>query len=449
MSVISYDVPTVRSVDVLVVGGGSAGISAAISAARHGANVLLAEKNECLGGTATAGLVGPFMTCFDPAGERQVIKGLFEEFVQRMVALGGAIHPSAVKGGTSFSGYRVFGHAHCGPFSSEAFKAAAESMCVENGVQLLYNAIFLSTVKSPDGEKIEEVVFATKAGLVGIKARIIIDCTGDADLAYESGAPVEYGDEAGNTQPASLFFTVKGVDKDKLERIREETNDFRSIFYRDTILREMEEGRFHVPREKVALYENLDGTFRVNMSRVYLDNACDPFEVTKGAVRGRKQIAEIIGMLRRCIPGCADIELVESAQSLGIRESRRIRGDFVLTGRDLKEKTRFGDVIFLSGNSVDMHTGSHVDYQPSEGVAFQVPYRILLPQKISNLLVAGRCCSLDRVALAAIRVMPPVFAMGQAAGTAAAICIADGTNPSSVDIAKLQKILREDGAVLE
>lgn len=451
MSIVSYDVQTLRTVDVLVVGGGCAGISAAISAARHGASVLLVEKNGCLGGMATVGLVGPFMTCFDPEGNRQIIKGVFEEFVQKMISCGGAVHPSAVEAGSSYSGYRVFGHAHCGPFSSEAFKMVAEEMCLENGVELLYNALFVSTVKNSDEDAIQSAIFATKAGLVEIEAKIVIDATGDADVAFESGVPFEYGDEEGKTQPGSMFFSIRGVDKGKLEKIREETNDFKSIFYQNVIAREIQEGRYSVPREKVALYENPDGTFRVNMSRVYLEDECDPFEFTKGSIIGRKQIPEIMEMLRRCIPGCESIELVESAQTLGLRESRRIKGEFVLTGKDIKGKSRFDDAIFLSGNSIDMHmdAGNLVNYQAMEGIPFQVPYRVLLPQKIVNLLVAGRCCSLDREALASIRVMPPVFAMGQAAGTAAAICIINNCNPSKVPIPTLQKLLKEDGTVLE
>lgn len=448
MSTVSFNIPNVREKDVVVIGGGCAGIAAAISAARHGAKVLLAEKNGCLGGLATAGLVGPFMTCFDPEGKRQVIRGIFDEFICNMVSHGGAIHPADIAPGTSFSGYRIYGHAHCGPFNAESFKLVAEEMCEKSGVELLYNAIFISTVRNNFPDKIDAVIFATKAGLIQIAAKQIIDCTGDADVANECGVPFSYGDDRGNTQPASMFFIIKGVNKPKLEKIREETNDFKSIFYQDVIVNEIKDGRYNVPREKVALYENPDGTFRVNMSRVYLHNECDPFEFTRGSIQGRKQIPEIINMMRRCIPGCENIELVESAFTLGLRESRRIQGDFVLTGTDIKNKRIFNDVIFISGNSIDMHTGNVVNYEVSSGEAFQVPYRILIPKKIKNLLVAGRCCSLDREALAAIRVMPPVFAMGQAAGTAAAICIEDNVMPAEVSIPKLQKILSEDDTVL-
>ena len=442
------NIPIVREKDVLIIGGGCAGIAAAISAARHGADVLLAERNGYLGGMATAGLIGPFMTCFDPEGDRQVIKGVFEEFVQRMISLGGAIHPSEVEAGSSYAGYRVYGHAHCGPFNPECFKIVAEQMCIENNVELLYNATFVSSVLSKKENHINGVILATKAGLIQVNAKVVIDCSGDADVAYQSGVPFSYGDEEGNTQPGSMFFTIKGIEKSRLEKIRDDSGDFTSIFFQKLINEEIESGRYSVPRNKFAVYENPDGTFRVNMSRVYLKDGCDPFEITKASIESRGQITEIISLMRRLIPGCENVELVNSAAALGLRETRRIQGDFVLTGDDILEKRVFEDVIFLSGNSIDMHNGNAVSYKVAEGEPYQIPYRILLPKKIDNLLVAGRCCSLDRVALAAIRVMPPVFAMGQAAGSAASICVTDNCAPAEVDIYKLQTYLLSDGAVL-
>lgn len=448
MNKMSFEIPVVRQKDVVVIGGGCAGIAAAICAARHGAQTLLVESNGVLGGMATAGLVGPFMTCYDPDGQNQVIKGFFEEFVREMEKRGGAIHPKNVDAGTSYAGYRVYGHAHCGPFDAETFKRVAEDLCSDSGVELLYHAMFMSPCMSEDGTQIHGAVFATKSGLIQVNAKVFIDCTGDADVAHRSGVPCAYGDESGQTQPGSLFFTVRGVDKEKLEAIREETGDFKTIFFQDLIQKEIEEGRYHVPRNKLAIYENPDGTFRVNMSRVYLKDGCDPFELTSASIRGRQQIEEILTLMRRLLPGCENVELVASAAMIGLRETRRIQGEFILTGADIKGKREFEDVIFLSGNSIDMHSGSAVNYQPASGTPYQVPYRILLPKKIQNLLVAGRCSSMDREALAAIRVMPPVFAMGQAAGSAAAICIAKNLNPAEVPIAELQDLLIGDGVVL-
>lgn len=449
MSKICFEVPVVRKVDVLVVGGGCAGVAAAICAARHGAKTMIVDMNGFLGGMATAGLVGPFMTCYDPKEERQVIKGFFEEFVERMIQDGGAFHPAGCEKGSSYAGYRVAGHAHCTPFSPESFKKVAEDMCAEQNVEILYHAVFVGVRMSESGETIEGAIFGTKAGLIEIDAEQFIDCSGDGDVAFKSGAPCLYGDENGKTQPGSLFFTIRGVDKEKLEAVRTEAGDFRAIFFQDAVEAEMEAGRYNIPRNKVALYESSDGTFRVNMSRMDIGDGCDPFDITKASITGRTQIPKIIDLLKRIVPGCENIELVESASLLGVRETRRIVGEYVLTGEDIKEKRRFEDDIFLAGNSIDMHGGKNVRYEPASGEAYGVPYRILLPQKVKNLFVAGRASSMDRTALAAIRVMPPVFAMGQAAGTAAALCIRDGVSPDSVNVTELQNLLVKDGTVLD
>ena len=222
MSKVIYEVPVVRSTDVLVIGGGCAGIAAAVCAARHGAKVLLAEANGCLGGMATSGLIGPFMTSYDPAGERQVIVGFFDEFVRRMMARGGAVHPSECRAGDPGAGYRIAGHDHCSPFAAEAFKAVAEDLCTEAGVELLYNALFQQAAMNDDGSRMNGAVFATKAGLIEIDAKQVIDCTGDADVAASSGVPFLYGDEQGVAQPSSLFFIIRGVDKEKMERFKRE-----------------------------------------------------------------------------------------------------------------------------------------------------------------------------------------------------------------------------------
>ena len=443
----TFDVPVVRRVDVLVVGGGCAGIAAAVSAARHGAKVLIADANNSLGGMATTGMVGPFMTCYDPKAERQVIKGIFDEMVRRMEKKGGAIAPENVQAGTSLTAWRVKGHDNCTPFSHETFKVVADEMCREAGVEVLFHALFMNVRMNEGGDRITGAVFATKAGLIEIEAEQFIDCTGDGDVAYRSGVPCQYGDEEGNTQPSSLFFIVGNVDKARLEKICEEKGPA-ALWFQADVEREIVEGRYSVPRNKVALYENPDGTFRVNMSRVSMKDGCDPFDVSAATVKARAQVEEIMNLLRRLVPGCENIQLVSTASMLGQRETRRIQGDFILTGDDILAKTKFEDVIFMAGSSMDMHGGRAVNYTPAQGEAYGVPYRILLPKKVQNLLVAGRACSLDRMALAAIRVMPPVFAMGQAAGTAAAICVADKVAPGKVNEKQLQEKLLSDNVVL-
>ena len=446
---IEYDLPIWKEADVLVIGGGPAGIAAAVCAARHGAHVILCEQNGYLGGLPTGGLVGPFMTCYDPPMKRQVIQGFFEEFVQRMIKAGGAMHPSQMEAGSSYSAWRVRGHAHITPFDSEIFKSVAEETCAEAGVTLLFNMMFQRTITFTG--RIDTAIFAAKGGPRAIRAKIVIDCTGDADVAYEAGAPFEVGkNNNGQPQPASLFFLIDGVDKEKLEAYRATCSDISEMWFMDKVREAREKGEFPIPREKVALYESLDGVWRVNMSRIDHYDYCNPEDLTHAQIEGRKQVHIIIDFLKKYIPGCANIRLLGSAPMLGVRESRRIIGDFVLTGAEMKLSTRHDDDIFLSGNRFDTHIGSKVVYESTRGDdPYGVPYRILLPQKISNLLVAGRCASGDQECLAAIRVIPPCFAMGQGAGTAAALCIRDNVTPAHVNTDELRTWLCQDGACLE
>ena len=443
------EIPVWKTTDVLVVGGGPAGIAAAVCAARHGAGVVLCDQNGYLGGLSTAGLIGPFMTCYDPPMKNQVIRGFFEEFVQRLVREGGAIHPSEMAPGTSYTAWRHRGHAHITPFSSEVLKTVAEDMCQEAGITLLYHAQFQEAILEEG--RITHAVFAAKGGPLAIRAKVIVDCSGDADVAAAAGAPFEVGrDNNGQPQPASLFFIIDGVDKEQLNAYRAQHEDISAMWFMDKVAEARAKGEFPIPREKVALYESLDGTWRVNMSRLDHYDYCDPADITRAEIEGRRQMKIIFRFLRKYIPGCANIRLLCSAPMLGVRESRRIVGDFVLRGADMKLSARHADDVFLSGNRFDTHVGSRVVYETTKGDdPYGVPYRILLPRKVENLLVAGRCASGDQECLAAIRVIPPCFAMGQAAGTAAALCIRDGVDPAQVNVPALQACLKADGALLD
>lgn len=442
------DIPVWKENEVLVIGGGPAGIASAVNAARHGAKTLLCEAQSYLGGMSTAGMVGPFMTCYDPRMEYQIIKGFFDEFVCRLEEDGGAIHPANIEAGSSYAAWRIRGHAHVTPFSSESIKSVAEEMCMEAGVELLYNAMFQYVIM--DGERIEAAIFATKQGLMAVKAKTFVDCTGDADVAFRAGAPYEVGPENnGRPQPASMFFIIDGVDKEKLETRRAESEDISVMWFMDKVKEARERGEYPIPREKVAIYESVDGTFRVNMSRLNDFDYVDPESMTKAAIEGRRQVRIIFDFLRKNIPGCENIRLLESASVVGVRESRRIIGDFVLKGADMKLSTRHEDDVFLSGNRFDTHVGSRVIYENVvSGEPYGIPYRVFLPQKVENLLVAGRSVSGDQECISAIRVMPPCFAMGHAVGIAAAMTITDGVKPAQVDIQKLRETLKNENCVL-
>jgi len=435
--------------EVLVIGGGPAGFAAAVCAARSGAKVMLCEKEGCLGGMPTSSLVGPFMPCYDPDDRYQVIRGFFDEFVCRLEKEGGAIHPSRIEGATSYSSYRIRGHAHVTPFDCEVFKRVAEEMCLEAGIKILYNVYFQCC--EMEGETIRNAVFSGKSGMFEVAARQYIDCTGDADVAYAAGAPCEMGtNNDGVVQPVSIFFLLDGIDKAPMDRwVADHKDEYKRWFFEKEVSEARARGEYPVPRHNVEMYEEIDGAWRINMARVNGVDATDPEAVTAAFIQLRKQIPVIINLLRKTVPGCENARLRASSSVLGVRETRRIVGKFMLSHEDMSNAVCFEDTIFMAGNLIDIHTGTTVYYVPiKNGDAYSIPYRVLLPQKVDNLLVAGRCISATRQALGAIRVIPPCFAMGQAAGTAASICVREGAAPETVSIPKLQAALRAQGAVL-
>ena len=435
--------------DVLVVGGGAAGIGAAICSARHGAKTILAERNGCLGGMATSGLVAPFMSSTTPDGQTLLIRGVFEELVDRMIAQGGAIHPLDAKIGT-WTAFRDKGHHGLGTFDYECLKRTTEQMCVEAGVDLMYHLLFVKADKK--GDKITAAYFATKDGIWKIKAKNYIDCTGDGDIAAEVGVPYVYGDGEGGVQAVSVFFTVRGVDGKAMARHNEDCirrGDYEGQWYMNEIKAAREAGEFPSWRNKIALFENLDGSYTVNMAQSDDVDGLDPKQVTDAEVEGRAQIDKIVKFLRKYVKGCENCTLDATADQLGVRETRRIEAVYTVTTEDAKNSVSYPDPIFCCANHMDIHRKGYVEYVArNTNDPFYIPYRALLPVGISNLLVAGRCAGAERPVMAAIRVIPPCFAMGQAAGTAAAISVADGVCPQNIDSQKLISTLRADGVYL-
>lgn len=430
-----------KKTEVLIIGGGCAGLAAAVSAAKRGARVMLAEAGGCLGGTATLALVGPFMTCYDKAGENQIIRGFYEDLVVRLEKENGGIHPSKCAPRTSYSVYRDGGHSNVGPFNSDVLKRVAEDMCVESGVELLYHATLIDVEK--EGDRITGAILAIPGGAGVIEANVFIDCTGNGDVASVSGAPMDKPEEV---QPASMFFIIDGVDKEGYEELK--NTGYPDLTFGKLVRDLYDEGKYPIEKRNVGIYESNDGTWRVNMTRLNHADATDPFEATKEAIELRHQIPIVVDMLRTYVPVCKDIRVVTTANQQGYRESRRIIGEYVLRAEDMKNSVVYEDNIALCANAFDMHVGNTVKYVHAPEKPYGIPYRALLPQNVDNLLVAGRCISCDRDALSAIRVMPPCFAMGQAAGVAAAIASQQGCDAADVDTALLQKGLREQGDVV-
>ena len=462
----TYDFGLIReglSADVIVVGGGPAGMCAAIAAARQGVSVLLIEQAGACGGMATTGMVGPFMTCYDSKGENMIIRGIFEEIVDRMVEKGFAIHPSEVRQGTGFTSWIKIGHDHVTPFEPEGLKLVMDEMLTESGIKILYHTSFLRAVM--DGDTITGVLVSSKRGIERIDGKIVIDCTGDGDVAVAAGVPYEMGNqELGLIQPVTMFFHICNTDEEKMEAdIQANINNFyrkNGVNYRSFHWRVAEavaNGEWEVdgkPFNRVAL-----GLFRmpkpdewcVNVSRITGIDATDPESLTKAEIEGRKQVQMIFNMIRKYVPGCENAKIKASGSHVGVRETRHIAGDYRLVAEDLLQGKVPEDTILLAANSVDVHGRfgpASNEYTPISGDYYGVPYRSLIAKGVKNLLLAGRNVSADSTAAGAIRVMPPCMGMGQASGTAAALAVKKGVTPREVDAQELRAVLKANGAHL-
>ena len=457
----SIDLSNIRegiSGDVIVVGGGPAGMCAALAAAREGMQVVLVEQGGCCGGMATRGMVGPFMTSYDRKGERMIIRGIFEDIVNRMVERGYAIHPRDVRAGTGFTSWIVLGHDHVTPFEAEGLKLVIDDMLEEAGVKVLYHTDFIQP--EMDGDTATGVIVHSKRGFERISGKVVIDCTGDGDVAVAAGVPFELGnEELGLIQPVTMFFHICNADEKLMDEdikknlhnfYRKDGVNYRSFHWRVSEARE--NGDWNLKRVSIGLFRMpKPDEWCVNTSRIMHINATDNEDLTKAEIEGRRQAEHIMNFLRKYVPGCENIKLKATASHIGVRETRHIRGDYRLTADDLIAAKVPEDSILIAANSVDVHGRfgpTSNEYTPIEGDYYGVPYRSLLPQGVNQMLMAGRCVSADSTAAGAIRVMPPCMAMGQAAGTAAALAVKTGKTVREIDVQALRARLVENGAVL-
>lgn len=414
--------------DVIVAGGGPGGIAAAVAAARVGATTLLVERYGFLGGAGTAMMVNPWMS-YSAAGRpaEQIIHGVLQELIEGMEAMGMYGHP---KQRTAFD--------------PEALKVVAERLCLEAGVHLLYHTFLAGVKLGDDNETIQAVQLANKSGLVELKAKMFVDATGDADLSALAGAIVEQGREVdGLCQPMTLNFRMADVDIDRMPTRQEIT---------DKYIKAKERGELTCPRENVLwFYANQPGVIHFNTTRIILKDATDPWQLTEAEIEGRRQVQELVTFLKKEIPGFEDSYLQTTAPQIGVRESRRVMGEHVLTAEELLAACKFDDVIARGSYPVDIHnpTGEGTIIQRlKEGEWYDIPLRSLIPLKVQNLLVGGRPISANHEAHSAIRVQPIAIAIGQAAGAAAGLCALNNVLPRSVDVKLVQEALVEQGASL-
>jgi FAD-dependent oxidoreductase family protein len=441
---------------VLVVGGGPAGLGAALGAADAGARVILVERYGFLGGNATAALVMPLMSfhtqraAFERADGAKlfptdhgpgepVVAGALARLLSRLIAAGGAITP-----GPS-TGYVV-------PFDPELLKLSALELLDEAGVQFLFHA-FASGVLA-DGP-LRGVVFETKSGPIVIRARAIVDCTGDGDVAAAAGAGFEVGREAdGLVQPMTLMFRMVDFDRMGFEAyVREHPDQWRGVHGLWELIRQAAAaGELDLPREDILFF----GTphpreVSVNSTRVTGVLGTDVFDWTYAEWQSRRQLRQIVQFLRRRVPGFERAYLAQSGVHAGVRETRRIRGDYRLTADDVLSARQFDDVIARGSYPVDIHnpkgSGTVLKRLP-QGAAYDIPLRCLLPEGIDNLIVAGRCLSGSHEAHSSYRVMPIAMATGQAAGVCAAIATQNDIPPRAAPASDVQAELIRQGADL-
>ncbi len=443
------ELPVRTEVDILVVGGGPSGIMAARAAAGKGAKVLLIESRGYLGGNLTLGL--PILAYLDVNG-KQCIRGYAQDLIDRLAARGAAGPHVPCKNHMSLT-----------IIDPEEVKTVALEMMQEAGVEVLMYVFCSDVIK--DGDAVKGVIIESKAGREGILAKTVIDCTGDGDVATRAGVEMHKGDENGGMQPPTLMYSVRKIEMD---RFRDALVNHRDIFDMDVMPPEQFAKRYFItvglrnqinqanaagldiPVARTILITGLkDDQIWVNMSRVSGVDSTLPESYTFGEIEARKQMYRINEYLRRYVPGFEHLEVEKVAPFLGIRESRVMVGKYVLTAEDILSSRRFEDVIAVAGYPVDIHhsTGSDCTMLFAKD-NHDIPYRCLVPERVENLLVAGRCSSFTHEAMAGTRVMSTCMALGQAAGTAARIALSDGKMPSEVDVKQVQKELLEEGAYL-
>ena len=417
-----------KKYDLIVAGGGYAGTAAAISAAREGVKTLLIDKNNCLGGAAVQCLVNPFMKYWTEKADTRdrvyLSRGLFSEITANLKK-GGAIHENGLV------------------FDEEYLKLVLNRMVIEEGIDVLFNT-YLIDAKVENGD-VKSVTVANKSGKQTYFADYFIDATGDGDLSVMCGCSYHLGRENDNLcQPMTLCFRVIGVDT---EMMYAEISNIQSLYkeYR-------KRGEIKNVREDVLVFSTLiDGVVHFNSTRIVKKNPVDGIDVTLAEIEGREQAYELFDFLKQNFKSFENARMIMTASQIGVRESRMIEGEYVLTKEDLLACTKFEDSIALCNYDIDIHNPegsgtSHHFFKPGE--YYSIPYRCITPKGVNNLLTAGRCISTTHEAQASYRIMPVCACIGQAAGIAAAIAKGDGIGVKSINIGELKSKIIDKGGIV-
>jgi len=453
------EIPVVHDVDVVVCGGGPGGFPAAIAAARHGARTVLIERYGFMGGLATAGLVAPILAHTASEAHTPIVEGILREVTERMHALGCA--PSWEEA-TQEWGIR---------FDAEALKVVIDEMCQEAGVTLLLHTLIVDVARK--GDAIDAVIVESKSGRQAVRGKVFIDATGDADVAHRAGARTTFGRAYDNCPEAmGSFFHLAGfaeVDAAREEELRQQVE------------REMEDSRFQFYNpgflSKRCAYHGDHAA--ANMTR-FGGDPTDVTTLTEAELSVRRNVWELTRYLRATVPEFAEAYVQQTSPQVGPRESRQIVGPYALTGEDIRAGRKFADGIARGSWWIDIHCprghaypvhlctadcpmGADCDYwvaehermpasrqdlMPPKGDWYDIPYRALLSVSVPNLLSSGRCISATHEGMAGARVMGTCIAIGQAAGTAAALAVQEAVSPAEGGVQRLRALLRQDGQLI-
>jgi len=440
--------------DVLVVGGGPAGLGAALGAAGAGAEVVLVERHAFLGGNATAALVMPLMSFHTQRGApapgaaadllpqdhgpgEPVVKGVLRRLLERLHGAGGSLRPSEQ------TGFVV-------PFDPEIFKLVALDLLDEAGVHVLLHALATGVIGAP---RPDGVVFETKSGPIVIMARAVVDATGDGDIAALSGAPFEIGREGDDlVQPMTLMFRMVEFERTAFAAYRQAHPDqWRGVHgLWDLVRQASATGELSLAREDILFFGTPhERELSVNSTRVTGVLGTSVWDLTRAEWQARRQMRQIAAFLRKYVPGFERSYVAQSGVTIGVRETRRVTGDYALTAQDILGAHKFDDAIARGTYPIDIHKpqgkGTLLMRLPP-GDWYDIPLRCLLPQRVDRLAVAGRCISGTHEAHSSYRVMPIAMATGQAAGVSAALAARESKAMRDVPADDVRGELRRQGA---
>jgi hypothetical protein len=425
--------------DVVVLGGGPAGIAAAAAAGGLGRKTLLVERYGFLGGMGTAAGVTNFCGLHaNVHGDiRQVVHGVVDELLKRIDRLGGLNAP-----------HLVFGKTMAQAYDTAAYKCAADELLLGRGVEVLFHALGAGVVMEPD-DTIRALILETKSGRAAVIARVFIDCSGDGDLAAFTGAPFELGDGAGSMLYPTMMFRLNGVDP------KAAGDAWRTI---PDLMDAAERRGAHFPRKGAIVRPQKNPIeWRVNVTQMKrpdgsaLDGT-NADELSAGEIEGRRQAMTFFQFLKREAPGFDNAYIVDIPPQIGIRETRRLVGRYQLTADDVIACADFRDTIGVNGWPLEKHVAGNVEWEwppiPQSRGFNHLPYRMLVPQRVRNLLVAGRCASMTHAGQSAARVSGACFVMGEGAGTAAHLALAGNSGLAEISVEALQGLLENNGTYL-